>query len=101
FPRSWSLDVLGPLARTVRDCAAVTQAIAGYDPRDSTTSREAVPGYEGFDRVDLRNLKIGVPYVSGTFKLDTPVEVALAASVQQFRELGATIVDIELPSFDA
>ena len=44
--RSWTLDHVGPLTRTVRDNARVLAAIAGHDPNDSTTSEKPVPDYE-------------------------------------------------------
>ncbi|HTZ35974.1 MAG TPA: amidase, partial [Stellaceae bacterium] len=56
-----SLDHPGPLARTVRDAAIVLGAMAGHDPRDSTSAPAAVPDYEAALTGDIRGLKIGIP----------------------------------------
>lgn len=97
FPRSWSLDVIGPLARTVRDCAVVTQAIAGYDARDATTARHALPRYDNLARADLRKVRVGIPYSGRGVAMHGAVRSAIEASVAQFAALGATIVELELP----
>jgi aspartyl-tRNA(Asn)/glutamyl-tRNA(Gln) amidotransferase subunit A len=61
MPLSFSHDNVGPLARTARDCARVLRIIAGYDPKDPTSSREPVPDYEAAMTGDLRGIRIGVP----------------------------------------
>ena len=47
IPLSWSMDTVGPMSRTVGDAAALLQVMAGYDPKDPTTRRGAVPDYRG------------------------------------------------------
>src|SRR5271163_3573550 len=61
MPLSFSHDNVGPLTRTVRDCARVMTVIAGHDPRDPTSAREPVPDYESALTGDIRGLRVGVP----------------------------------------
>lgn len=97
-PRSWSLDVLGPLARSVKDCAAVTGVIAGWDERDPTTARRAVPDYEDLE-VDVRKMRIGVPLLADDSHMEQGVRACLEASVRQLAQLGFQIVEMRLDSF--
>ena len=76
MPMSWSLDVMGPLARTVRDCARVLGAIAGLDKNDATTSPEPVPDYETTIEKSVQGVRIGVP--EGYFDEDLDPDVAAA-----------------------
>src|SRR6201991_1056562 len=55
--RSWSLDYIGPLARTAQDCAIMFSAIAGYDPKDPTTSTRPLPDLSGLENTSLAGLK--------------------------------------------
>src|SRR5262249_23831971 len=59
-PVSWSMDVAGPITRSVEDCALLLGAMAGHDPRDPLTSTRAVPDYLATLRQDVRGLRIGV-----------------------------------------
>ena len=56
----WSLDTIGPMGRTVLDCAWLLEAIAGHDPLDITTSRRPVPHYEAFLTGDIAGIRVGV-----------------------------------------
>ncbi len=92
-----SLDQAGPLTRTVRDSAIVLGAMAGYDPKDSTSVDVPVPDYEGALGGDLKGLKIGVPK---EYRIDgTPVEIEAlwGEGVDWLRAAGAEIVEISLP----
>ncbi|HXV92021.1 MAG TPA: amidase, partial [Pseudonocardia sp.] len=60
MPLSWSLDHLGPMARTVRDVALLLGIIAGHDPRDATSSRRPVPDYLAALERPVRGLRIGL-----------------------------------------
>jgi len=60
FPAAWSMDQVGPLTRTVEDAALVLGLIAGYDERDPTTSRSAVPDYRAALNAGVKQLRIGV-----------------------------------------
>lgn len=97
MPRCWSLDVVGPLARTARDCALITRCVAGHDARDSTTGRRAVPDYEAELGEHLRGITIGVPTNPIFGATDPEVQAALRQTVSVLASLGAEIVDVALP----
>jgi aspartyl-tRNA(Asn)/glutamyl-tRNA(Gln) amidotransferase subunit A len=93
-----SLDQVGPFAKTVRDCALLTSAIAGHDAQDSTSLGEAVPDYAANLDVDLAGIRLGVPkeYLIGE-ALDPQVRTAINAAVEKLKSLGAEIVMLSLP----
>ena len=97
MPMSWSLDVMGPLARTVRDCARVLGAIAGLDENDATTSPEPVPDYEATIEQSLRGVRIGAPQGYFDEDLDPGVAAAIEATHAVFTGLGATLVPVAMP----
>ena len=94
-----SLDQVGPIARSVEDAAMVYQVIAGQDEHDSTTSGRAVGDclQEVRGATDLKGLKLGLPKEYFVEGLDPEVEMLTRAAVEQCRELGAEIIDVELP----
>ena len=98
-PMSWSLDTIGPMARSVADCAIILQAIAGRDERDPSTAAEPVPDYLAAAALDdLRGTTIGVPREMLDYDgLDAETRGAAIAAVQHLAELGADIRDISLP----
>src|SRR5437016_8827852 len=61
LPLSWSMDHVGPMTRTARDCALMLHAIAGYDPADPTTSVLPVPDYAAALTGDVKGLRVGLP----------------------------------------
>ena len=98
MPMSWSYDVMGPLARTVRDCARVLGAIAGADENDASTSAEPVPDYEATIERSVRGVRIGVPQGYFDEDLDPGVAAAIEASHTVFKGLGATLVPVAMPA---
>ncbi|MCB1740641.1 MAG: amidase [Gammaproteobacteria bacterium] len=95
---SFSMDNIGPLTRTTRDCARLFQLIAGHDPNDPTSSRMPVPDYESMTiDADLEGLRIGVPGNYFCDDLDDCVSKVVAASLQRLQAAGATLVEVELP----
>ena len=100
MPLSHSLDCVGPLARTARDCARLLEAIAGADPADPTASSEPVPDYEAALDGNARGLRIGVArdYYYAPVTLD--VAHQLDESLATFRALGATVKEVEVPDID-
>ena len=92
-----SLDQAGPIARTVRDAALALGAIAGYDPRDSTSANRPAPDYETALAGGARGLKIGVP---GEYRIDgmpDEIEALWARGAAWLREAGAEIREVALP----
>jgi aspartyl-tRNA(Asn)/glutamyl-tRNA(Gln) amidotransferase subunit A len=100
--RSWTLDHVGPLTRTIRDNARVLAAIAGPDPDDSTTSERPVPDYEAGLEGGVAGLKIGLALPKeGLVPLDPSIGAAVQAAADALGKLGATITTVGLPDFTA
>jgi Asp-tRNA(Asn)/Glu-tRNA(Gln) amidotransferase A subunit family amidase len=98
-PLSFTLDHAGPLTRTVEDCALAMQVLAGYDPGDPGSAREAVPDYSADLRKGVAGLTIGRARAYDTEAgVDAEVMAAVDAAAEQWRALGAKIVDVVLPS---
>jgi aspartyl-tRNA(Asn)/glutamyl-tRNA(Gln) amidotransferase subunit A len=95
-PLSWSLDHVGPIARSVADAALLLQAIAGHDTRDPSSSRTSVPDYRGALDRDIRGIKVGV--LTGHFGrgMNREVQGAVATAVQVLKEQGAVIAEVDL-----
>lgn len=95
-----SLDQVGPLARSVEDCALLLQAIAGHDPLDSTSLDVAVPDYGAALHAGVKGLKIGLPREYFIEGLHADVHRALQEAIAVYRDLGAEIVEVSLPHTD-
>ena len=97
-----SLDQIGPFSRTVEDAAILLRAIAGYDPKDSTSLKVQIPDYTTGLKPDLKprgKLRIGV--IKETFGegLDSGVEKAVTKALNQLQDLGAEIHVVSTPRF--
>lgn len=92
-----SLDQIGPLTRNVMDCAIVMNAIAGYDPMDSTSIPQPVPDYTERLGRDIKGMKIGIPKEYFIEGMDQDVKMMLRESLSVFEKQGATLVDVSLP----
>ena len=92
-----SLDQIGIFAREVEDVARVLGVIAGRDPRDSTTADVPVPDYTAALDGDLKGARIGFPAALFGKGLDPEVGDAVKSVIDVYREMGAEIVDVELP----
>jgi aspartyl-tRNA(Asn)/glutamyl-tRNA(Gln) amidotransferase subunit A len=93
-----SLDQIGPLSKDVTDCALVMNAIAGYDPRDSTSVPHPVPDYTQSLIPDIKGIKIGIPREYFVEGMQNEVRVALEAAIDKLRQLGAEIDwEVSLP----
>lgn len=92
-----SLDQIGPLTKTVEDCALALEAICGYDEQDSTS----VPGQEtGFARAltaDVKDLKLALPKEFLGEGIAPGVKAAILAAAQQFASMGAQVDEVEMP----
>ena len=93
-----SLDQGGPLARSAEDCAILLQTMAGFDPRDSTSIEREVPDYCEHLTDDIRGLRIGLPQEYFAEGLDSDVAKVIETAIDEYRKLGAEIVDIQLPN---
>lgn len=97
MPRSWSLDHMGPLTRTVRDCALITQVIAGADPKDATTSARSVPDYGAALTRKIKGMRIGRPTNYFFDDCDSETGVIFDQALTLLEALGAEIVEVEFP----
>jgi aspartyl-tRNA(Asn)/glutamyl-tRNA(Gln) amidotransferase subunit A len=95
-----SLDQIGPLARTVEDAALAYDAIGGHDPMDATSiDRPLEPAAKSL-RSDLQGLRIGIVREFDTEKLGPDVERAYARAFSELEGLGASLVEVSLPTAD-
>jgi aspartyl-tRNA(Asn)/glutamyl-tRNA(Gln) amidotransferase subunit A len=99
LPLAWTMDHVGPMARTAADCALMLGAIAGYDPADATTSVLPVPDYTAALTGDVKGLRVGViaAFVDGA-AADVAAAVGLAAKALE--SLGATVDTVTLGGLD-
>jgi aspartyl-tRNA(Asn)/glutamyl-tRNA(Gln) amidotransferase subunit A len=98
-PLSFTLDHAGPLTRSVEDCALAMQVLAGHDPGDPGSAREAVPDYSADLRKGVAGLTIGRARAYDIEAgVDAEVMAAVDGAAEQWRALGAKIVDVALPS---
>jgi aspartyl-tRNA(Asn)/glutamyl-tRNA(Gln) amidotransferase subunit A len=97
-----SLDQIGPITKDVTDAALLLGALAGHDPMDSTSADVPVPDYlKALKKKDLKKLKVGVPVEYFTDGLDPEVEQSVRAAIDELKNLGGEITEIQLPTTDA
>lgn len=92
-----SLDQVGPMTRTVTDAALLLGAIAGHDPKDSTSVDCPVPDYAAALPQGVKGLKIGLPKEYFIDGLDPDVQQAMDQAIEVYRKLGAEFVEVSLP----
>jgi aspartyl-tRNA(Asn)/glutamyl-tRNA(Gln) amidotransferase subunit A len=97
MPLSQSLDTVGPLARTVDDCALLLGLMAGEDANDATAVSGPLPDYMAATRESIKGLKIGVPTAFYVDDLDPEVALILDETMAVLKREGAEIVQVELP----
>ena len=92
-----SLDQAGPLARTVRDCAILLQAMAGFDPKDSTSLDLPLPDWEAGLSSDLKGKRIGIPMEYRIDGVPGEINALWDKGIEWLTDAGATPVEISLP----
>jgi aspartyl-tRNA(Asn)/glutamyl-tRNA(Gln) amidotransferase subunit A len=92
-----SLDQIGPITRSVEDCALLLNVIAGHDRMDSTSIPQPVPDYTADLLRDIKGLRIGIPKEYFIEGMEPEVKAAVEASFKVFEGLGATTVPVSLP----
>ncbi|WP_309622299.1 Asp-tRNA(Asn)/Glu-tRNA(Gln) amidotransferase subunit GatA [Novosphingobium sp.] len=92
-----SLDQAGPMARDVRDCAIMLEAMAGFDPKDATSLELPVPAWEAGLSGDLKGKKVGVPREYRMDGMDADVAASWDQGIAWLKDAGAEIVEISLP----
>jgi aspartyl-tRNA(Asn)/glutamyl-tRNA(Gln) amidotransferase subunit A len=97
LPLDFSLDHMGPLTRCVRDAALTLAAIAGFDPRDETSSRQPVVCYLPPEPISLRGLRIGLPENFYFERISPSVADAVKRAARLTEESGAVVVPVRVP----
>src|SRR5262249_49878528 len=92
-----SLDHPGPMTRTVRDAAIMLRAMAGHDPRDSTSAPVSVPDFEAALTGNIRGLRVGIPREYGVDGMPKDIEALGQQGAEWLRAAGAEPVEISLP----
>ncbi|MEW8500405.1 MAG: Asp-tRNA(Asn)/Glu-tRNA(Gln) amidotransferase subunit GatA [Candidatus Thiodiazotropha taylori] len=93
-----SLDQAGPMTASAEDAALMLQAMAGFDPRDSTSADHPIPDYSATLNDSLAGLKIGLPKEYFEEGLDEGVRSSIEAALEVYKGLGAEVVEISLPN---
>jgi aspartyl-tRNA(Asn)/glutamyl-tRNA(Gln) amidotransferase subunit A len=93
-----SLDQGGPMARSAEDAALLMQVMAGFDSKDSTSVDQSVPDYSASLNDSLQGLKIGLPKEFFSSDLDSRMASTLLAAVDEYRKLGAEVVEVSMPT---
>jgi aspartyl-tRNA(Asn)/glutamyl-tRNA(Gln) amidotransferase subunit A len=96
IPLSASLDHIGPITRTVSDVALLLQAVAGFDPEDTSSLDMPVPNYLAGLQVEPRRVRIGVPRKFFYEDLDPEVATAIEVALDVLKNLGCEIREINL-----
>ena len=92
-----SLDQIGPVTKDVEDAALLLQAIAGHDPRDSTSSTAPVPDYRAALKGNVRGLRVGLAREHFPAALDAEVAATAQGAANALVDAGAELVDVQLP----
>jgi aspartyl-tRNA(Asn)/glutamyl-tRNA(Gln) amidotransferase subunit A len=92
-----SLDQAGPMARTVRDCAIMLEAMAGFDPKDSTSLDLPVPQWEAGLSSNLKGKRVGIPKEYRIDGVPAEIDALWDQGIEWLKDAGATPVEISLP----
>jgi len=95
-----SLDQIGPMTKDVADSAILLQAIAGHDPRDSTSSKHPVPEYLSALSDGVKGMRLGVPKEYFVAGMEPAVEQAVRDAIRLLEQQGASIEEVSLPHSD-
>ena len=98
FAGGWSMDALGPIARTVEDCAITLSAIAGPDPRDNYSATAEVPEYRDALSGDVRGLRVGIvkEFTMGEF-VAPEVQSAVLKAAEEMGRMGVEVREVSIP----
>jgi aspartyl-tRNA(Asn)/glutamyl-tRNA(Gln) amidotransferase subunit A len=92
-----SLDQPGPMARDVRDCALMLEAMSGFDAKDSTSLDLPVPNWEAALSGDLRGKRVGIPKEYRVENMPAEIDALWAQGIAWLKDAGAEIVEVSLP----
>lgn len=94
---SWSLDHAGPLTRSVLDASSCLDIMSDHDQKDRVIVDLPLPGIRLYSN-ELKGIRIGLPMRHYYENLESDVQIAMQAAIAKFRELGAEIVEVDIPS---
>ncbi|EKD80302.1 MAG: hypothetical protein ACD_40C00145G0007 [uncultured bacterium] len=97
IPYVSSFDTVGPVTKTVEECAVILREIAGVDPYDGTSSPEPVPDYVKGLEQSLRGLTLGIPTEMYGPGLDPETKISIMTASKEFEKLGVKIIEVSLP----
>lgn len=100
FALAWSLDHIGPMARSAADCGAILNAISGADPADPTALQAPVPDHLHALNGDLRGLRVGLDETWASTQVDDAIVAALLHCLRVLQDAGATVVPVKMPDTD-
>lgn len=92
-----SLDQAGPMARDVRDCAILLEAMAGFDAKDGTSLQLDVPKWEAGLSASLAGVRVGIPKEYRVDGMPEEIEALWQKGIDWLKDAGATIVEVSLP----
>jgi len=92
-----SLDQAGPMARDVRDCAILLEAMSGFDPKDATSLDLPVPNWEALLSSDLKGKKIGIPKEYRVEGMPAEIDALWERGIAMVKDAGAEVIDVSLP----
>ena len=92
-----SLDQAGPMARDVRDCAILLEAMAGFDPKDSTSLKLDVPKWEAGLDASLKGKRVGIPKEYRVDGMPAEIEALWQRGIDWVKDAGAEVVEVSLP----
>lgn len=98
MPLSWTMDHVGPISRSARDCALALSVIAGHDDRDPTSGLFPVDDYVSHLDFGLAGIRVGVPVDWFFDVVDPQVEIAAQLAIARLGDAGAAIREVRLPS---
>lgn len=101
MPRSWTADVVGPLARTARDCARLLGVLAGPDPMDPDCADVPVADYEALLALRVKGLTLGFPRGARLAGVAPEIMAAIDAARLALQRLGARVIEVDLPDIEA
>ena len=101
FALADTLDHVGPMARSVQDCAAILQVIAGWDVNDPTSINRPVQDYMGEIGRSIRGMKMGIDSNYAFADVDPEIAAALNSAILVFEDLGARMVEINFPDYES
>jgi aspartyl-tRNA(Asn)/glutamyl-tRNA(Gln) amidotransferase subunit A len=92
-----SLDQAGPMARTVKDCAIMLEAMSGFDPKDATSLDMPVPGWETGLSADLKGKRVGIPKEYRVDNMPAEIDALWRQGIEWVKDAGAEVVEVSLP----